>query len=102
MKYYACGAKYPQSNTPRDDWQFKLVRPTGKLPYITNEENKESLYDLCKHHAGLYEIDLETKMAIAINRSWESDDLPIPAQIELKGNLLEEINKSITNGLWLL
>jgi hypothetical protein len=89
-KFYACGAEYGS------DKKFKWVRPTGELPYVKdNLKDGEDLYSLCKHHSGLYEVDLTNKTAKCIRKGWESGNLPIPDTVKIEGELLQELIDAI-------
>ncbi len=97
---YFYGACYPQANTPKEKWQFKMVRPTGGKPYFeTTEKNATESYSLLKHHSALYRMDymayMNKEAHLILNQC--PSNLPIPEIIKLTPDQIIEIEEFCNN-----
>ena len=47
---------------------FELVRPTGGLPYLTDDMHKDLLFMLCGHSADLWQVASDFKTAVRVRK----------------------------------
>lgn len=88
-KLYAAGAEY---DGPAGLTEFKFVRPAGFIrPYLS--KNPNGLLTT-KHHAGLYELDMENKIATLV-REPDGSDVKCPKTVKLTTYLIREIQRGI-------
>jgi len=91
-KYYFAGGMYYENNNPHGKTIFGAVRPTGGLPYITNNPN--GLY-LTSHHSSLYVLsdDLSTATLVSYRSGGVCES---PKMVVLSEKLVSEFKKVIS------
>lgn len=91
VKYYFAGGMYYDDNNPRKGLIFEAVRPTGGLPYVTNNPNGLSL---TSHHSSLYVLSNDLSTATLVSNRSGGVGLS-PKSITLSEKLVSEFRQVI-------
>lgn len=96
IKYYFAGGMYHENNNPRNKMIFNAVRPTGGLPYITNNSNGLSL---TSHHSSLYVLsdDLSTATLVSYRSGGAGTS---PKTVVLSEKLVSEFKRVISENIF--
>lgn len=91
VKYYFAGGMYYENNNRSNDLVFEAVRPTGGLPYITNNPNGLSL---TSHHSSLYVLSDDLSTATLVYNRSGGVELS-PKTVKLSERLVSEFKQVI-------
>jgi hypothetical protein len=102
LRLYFAGGMFapPKQLSDPASYEFKVVGPSHGVPYVVcrsnpplsvGQDDPEILFDLVKHHAHLYEVDLEGGRAVVARRSTQCDAaIPVraPDAVDLPDGLV--------------